>query len=216
MSVDFSELFAEYRALVDEVDTVFQKIKEEHGDCVKCEIGCSDCCYALFDLTLVEALYLKHHFEKDLDGDTRDRIRQEANTADRQVYKIKRKAFKEQEEGRPIEEILEEVAKERIRCPLLNDENRCRLYEHRPITCRLYGIPTAMGGKSHTCFRSGFEPGQAYPTVNLDLVHKRLLDMSRAFVDSLDTKHVKLAEVLVPVSMALLTEYDEEYLGLKK
>jgi len=28
------------------------------------------------------------------------------------------------------------------------------------------------------------------------------------------TKYDKLAEVLVPVSMALLTEYDEEYLGI--
>jgi hypothetical protein len=33
-------------------------------------------------------------------------------------------------------------------------------------------------------------------------------------VQSMPTKYDKLAEVLVPVSMALLTEYDDTYLGI--
>jgi hypothetical protein len=71
-----------------------------------------------------------------------------------------------------------------------------------------------IGGEVHTCSLSGFNPGQKYPTVFMDKIQDRLLDMSQRMVESLPTKHTRLAEVLVPLSMALLTEYDQDYLGL--
>ena len=36
-----------------------------------------------------------------------------------------------------------EIAATSVRCPLLDEENRCLLYDARPITCRLYGVPKA-------------------------------------------------------------------------
>jgi hypothetical protein len=62
---------------------------------------------------------------------------------------------------------------------------------------------------------SGFTPGETYPTVNLDAITARLQEISAELVRDLQTKFVKLADMLVPVSTALLTEYDEIYLGLK-
>jgi len=105
------------------------------------------------------------------------------------------------------------MAAERVRCPLLNEENKCDLYAYRPVTCRLYGIPTAIGGRGHTCGLSGFQEGVSYPTVNLDSVHAKLRELSQEIVDALRSTHVKMGDVLMPLSMALLTVFDEEYLG---
>ena len=90
----------------------------------------------------------------------------------------------------------------------------CDLYEHRPITCRLYGIPTSIGGVGHTCGKSGFVEGKQYPTVNLDLIQKKLYDIAAEFVHRSESRHVKMADMLVPVSMAMLTDYDADYLGI--
>ncbi len=215
MSLDFKDVFAKYEALLAETDALFEKVKGVCPEQVACEKGCSDCCHALFDVSLVEGLYLNHHFNRLLDGGApRDRVLGEANRADRHHYKLKRKAFRATEKGVPTTEILADLAKERIRCPLLNDDDRCDLYAYRPVTCRLYGLPLEIGGKAHTCGKSGFTPGGKYPTVKIEKLQDRLMLLARDFVDTLSTKYPGMAEMLVPVSMALLTEYDEEYLGV--
>ena len=207
--------FDKYKAIVDQVDAVFKKVQEEYHDCVKCKMGCSDCCHALFDLSLVEAMYIKSKFDAIFQDEARALVLERANEADRAVYRLKRQAFKDHENGKPENEILEDMAKQRMRCPLLNAEDKCDLYEFRPITCRLYGIPTAIGDKGHTCGSSGFKQGAAYPTVKLDAIQDRLYNLSSELANEIGSKYPKLAELLVPVSMALLTDYTEEYLGVK-
>ena len=139
-----------------------------------------------------------------------------SNEADRAVYRLKRQAFKDHEEGKPEREILEEMATKRIRCPLLNADEKCELYADRPITCRLYGVPTVIGDKAHTCGLSGFEQGKSYPTIRLDTIQNKLYELSSELAAEIGSRYPKLAELLVPVSMALLTEYTEEYLGVNK
>ncbi|OQY59385.1 MAG: hypothetical protein B6245_06915 [Desulfobacteraceae bacterium 4572_88] len=214
MDLDFSPFFKKYEKLLIAADTVFERVKGEYPDCVKCAPGCSDCCHALFDLTLIEALYLNQHFKKKFQAQARESLIEKANRADRDVYKIKRKAYKDFKEGKKEDEILAEMATERVRCPLLNESDQCDLYEYRPITCRFYGIPTAIGGKGHTCGISGFVEGQPYPTVNLDMIHQKLYEISESLVKEIGSKHSKMGEMLVPLSMAMLTVYDDVYLGL--
>lgn len=215
MSVDLTEIFKKYEALTKDVNALFEQVKGLCGDMVACEPGCSDCCHALFDVSLVEALYLNHHFKAlHPEGASRDRIVAQADEADRSHYKLKRKAFKATEKGVPTTQILADLAKERIRCPLLNDEDRCDLYEFRPVTCRLYGLPLDIGGQGHSCGRSGFAPGGEYPTVKIEKLQDRLMLLARELVESIPTKYPGLGDMLVPVSMAILTEYDDEYLGL--
>ena len=138
----------------------------------------------------------------------------EANIADRQITRIKRQAVEDLQKGTGENEILEELARKRVRCPLLTDQNSCTLYDYRPITCRFYGIPTAIGGVGRTCGVSRFKKGQQYPTVNLDRLHQQLQQISAEIVRDMESKYIKLADILVPLSMALLTLYDEEYLGI--
>ena len=214
MDIDFTPFFKQYEEVLAMADKVFERVKNEHSECVKCETKCSDCCNALFDLYLIEALYINDKFNKKFKDGERERLIEKSNIADRTIYKLKRKAYKDLESGKDENEILSKMAEERVRCPLLNDDDMCDLYEYRPITCRLYGIPISIGGASHTCGLSAFAEGKQYPTVNLEKIQNKLYEISVELVKEIKSRHVKLADVLVPLSMALLTIYDEEYLGV--
>ena len=139
--MNFEPYFEKYRRLVEQVDAAFQKIQTAYEDCVRCKVGCADCCHALFDLTLVEALYVKSRFDKKISESERAVIIDRANEADRTAYRLKRQAHKDHESGKSENEILEWLAGQRIRCPMLNASDQCALYDERPITCRLYGVP---------------------------------------------------------------------------
>jgi Fe-S-cluster containining protein len=216
MQYDFHEFFSAYEKLRGEADKLFRKVREQCPEEVYCDNGCTDCCYALFDLSLVEAMYINFAFQQKIDEPKRREILERADKADRQTHKIKYYIAKEQKKGRDTEEILQQAGSYRVRCPLLNEDGQCDLYEDRPITCRVYGVPMAIGNKTHTCSRSGFVEGGQYPTVYMDRIQDRLLDMSRRLVQSISTKHERLEEVMVPLSMALMNEYDEEYLGIQR
>jgi len=214
MKIDFVPFFKRYEALAGKADKAFAHVKERYPEAVRCAPGCADCCYALFDLTLIEALYINYHFNQQYNGKERDLLLEKANAADRKIHKIKKAAFRSTQAGEEEETVLKDVGQERIRCPLLNDEDQCDLYAYRPIACRVYGIPLAIGGKGHTCGRSGFVQGERYPTFNMDIVHEQLMALSAEFVQAIQSKHVKMADVLVPLSLALLTDYDDAYLGI--
>lgn len=216
MSFDFSPHFAKYEKLMAEADKLFSAIQAQHPDCVTCKQGCSDCCYALFDLSLVEALYLNHHFHNTLPQELKDQILAKADQADRSAYKLKYQAYKSHRDGAPTEEVLEDMARKRVRCPLLNSRDECDLYDFRPLTCRLYGVPQNIEGQARTCSLSKFQPGVAYPAVHVDKIQRKLAELSMELVAGLNTKYVQMADILIPPSMALLTVYDEEYLGIQK
>ena len=210
--LDFSKIFKKYEVMVDQVDKVFGTMREAHKDCVRCELHCSDCCYAVFDLTLIESLYINYHFNRSLNRKDRRPILKRAEKADRKFYQIKYKLQKMYlKEGKPPEDIFMELAKERVPCPLLNDEELCGLYDRRPITCRAYGIPTSIGGKAHICGEAGFKQGVSYPTVNLDNINDRLLELSKEVSHEIGASRLNIHMSLVPVSTALMTTYDEKY-----
>jgi hypothetical protein len=71
--MDFSKTFEKYEALVAQVDKIFTAMQEAHKDCVSCKIYCSDCCHAVFDVTLIEAAYINHHFGRSLPRNVRER-----------------------------------------------------------------------------------------------------------------------------------------------
>lgn len=214
MIAELEPIFKKYEAFVKQIDEVFEKVRSDHPECVRCELECADCCHAIFDLTLVEALYINRKFLDTLEDKKAD-ILDAANRIDRKLHQLKRKAFKSVENGEKTEEqVLLEMAAERSRCPLLNKGNCCDLYAFRPVTCRLYGIPTSIGGHGHTCGLSGFQEGSSYPTVNLDAVNAKLSALSQEIVTALHSTHVKMGDILMPVSMALLTIFDEKYLGI--
>ena len=122
---ELTPVFTAYEALVAEADAVFARVGEMHPDCVTCKPGCSDCCHAMFDLSLVEAMYLNARFIEKYDfGPERSRILENAGSVDRKLTRMKRDYFRELRDAKgsedAMEHIMEEAAKARIRCPLLD------------------------------------------------------------------------------------------------
>ncbi len=216
MNEQFKPFFEQYEALSASVERAFESVKNQFPDCVKCKPLCSDCCHAVFDLTLIEALYINERFRDKYSGEILNIMMERCNKIDRTLYKLKKSAYKAVESGKGEKEILNEMAETRVRCPMLNDAEMCEIYDFRPLTCKLYGIPTAIGGEGYTCGLSGFEKGEKYPTVNLDKIQNKLLQLSAELAVSIQSKYARLGEMLVPLSMALATVYDAEYLGLRK
>lgn len=216
MALDLREHFVKYEALVQMVDAVFDRVKNEYPKEVFCREKCSDCCYAIFDMTLIEALYIKDRFLKKFEGKEKNDLIQIADKTDRALVKMKRDAFKKVKSGEDQLDVIGKMSQERVRCPLLGEDNLCVLYENRPITCRVYGIPTSTMGTSHICGRTNFNQGEAYPTLNMDKIYTQLQLLSAELIKEIKSENIKMHEMLIPVSMALVTDFNEEYLGVKR
>lgn len=213
LGIDLNIYFQKYENLVQGVDQIFRKIKDDYPEQVKCDQGCTDCCFALFDLSLVEALYLNKKIN-ELDHDLKNLILIESDKTDRKIHKVKKDLYKAHQAGASEQEILEKASRIKVRCPLLKD-NKCALYEYRPVTCRLYGIPMDVGDMTVTCSRSGFKPGEKYPGVHMNRIQEKLAAMSQEIATALNSRYTELHAMLVPVSMCLLTDYTGEYLGVR-
>lgn len=214
--MNLKEHFIKYEALVQMVDAVFDKVKKEFKKEVFCREKCSDCCYAIFDLTLIEALYLNDKFNKNIEVKKKNKILTIADKTDRELTKMKREAHKKVKNGTSELEVIAHMSEQRSKCPLLDDSNMCMLYEFRPITCRVYGIPMSTAGKSHICGRTNFIQGKPYPTINMDKIYTQLQLLSALLIKDINSENIKMHELLIPVSMALITKFDNKYLGVKK
>ncbi|NOX33360.1 MAG: YkgJ family cysteine cluster protein [Deltaproteobacteria bacterium] len=216
MALDLKEHFVKYEALVQMADAVFDRVKKEYPKEVFCREKCSDCCYAIFDLTLIEALYLNDKVLEKFSGKEKNNLIEISNKTDRVLVKMKRDAYKEVKNGADQLEIVGKMSQERVRCPLLGEDNLCILYDHRPITCRVYGIPTSTAGVSHICGRTNFKQGRPYPTLNMDKIYTQLQLLSARLIKDINSEKIKMHEILIPVSMAIVTDFNEDYLGVRK
>ena len=214
--MDLDKHFVKYEAVVNMVDQVFDRVKKEFPKEVFCREKCSDCCYAIFDLTLIEALYLNHKFNEKFSGREKADLIAIADKTDRILAKMKREAYKKVKDGADQLEIVGKMSQERVRCPLLGENNLCLMYEYRPITCRVYGIPTSTAGASHICGRTNFVQGKAYPTLNMDKIYTQLQLFSAELVKDIKSTNIRMHELLIPVSMAMVTLFNDEFLGVKK
>lgn len=214
--MDLEKHFVKYEAVVSMVDQVFDRVKKEFPKEVFCREKCSDCCYAIFDLTLIEALYLNHKFNEKFSGTEKADLIAIADKTDRVLVKMKRDAYKKVKDGADQLEIVAKMSQERVRCPLLGENNLCLMYEYRPITCRVYGIPTSTAGASHICGRTNFVQGKAYPTLNMDKIYTQLQLLSAELVKDINSTNIRMHELLIPVSMAMVTQFNDEFLGVKQ
>ena len=199
-----TQLFHSYEFLVDRADAAFRKMEKEYRSCIKCERHCSDCCHAVFGLFLIEAAYLKQHFDL-LDRTKCQEALLRCNNMDRDLKRLEIKLQTHEDDPQMHAYIM---AKERIRCPLLDDEQDCILYHFRPITCRVYGIPTKIQGKAHVCGRSGYKKREHYPAFDLDGVYQNLFTLSEELMNSAGCKNSDKASLLISVSKAITTPLD--------
>jgi Fe-S-cluster containining protein len=158
-------------------------IKRDFSREVRCRKGCTDCCHAVFDISLAEARHLRQHFDTLARRERRGALARASRAL---------AAWNALAAGQT------DISTARIRCPLLTDQGVCICYEARPVNCRTYGVPTAIRGAGHVCGQSGFEPGRTYTTINLSPIQDRLLALS------IELGGEKLGSMRWPVAAVLL------------
>jgi Fe-S-cluster containining protein len=136
------QILEKYRQLLAQVDAWFARSMALYPDKIACKSGCSACCRSLFDITLLDAYYLKLGFDA-LPVETREMVRQKCQ----ERLRLMRAEWPEfdhpyvlnhrpEEEWEPLMPEEDETP-----CVLVGEDGRCLVYENRPMTCRLHGIP---------------------------------------------------------------------------
>lgn len=131
-----------YGGLLGEVDAWFKRCLERHPELIACRNGCSECCRGLFDITLLDAYYLKRGFDMLPESLKADRV----NSAFRRLERLtaENPLFTEPWllNGIPEEQWDALMPEEdETPCLLLSEGGGCLVYDYRPMTCRLNGIP---------------------------------------------------------------------------
>ena len=137
-----NDILDRYESLLGEVDGWFDACLSRHPDMIACRQGCSACCRGLFDITLLDALCLKRGFDR-LPASVQQSVQLKA------VAPLVELTEKWPEFARPWilnhipEQFWDEMMPEEDErpCPLLSADGACLVYDQRPMTCRLNGIP---------------------------------------------------------------------------
>jgi Fe-S-cluster containining protein len=203
--MNISQLFRSYEFLADEADAAFHRMEKEHGTCIKCQRYCSDCCHAVFGLFIIEAAFIKQHFDR-LDGEEIQEALLRCGDMERALKRLEIRLQKHEDDPQMQAYVM---AQERIRCPLLNDNKDCILYPSRPITCRIYGVPTKIHGKARVCGKAEFRKGESYPAFDLDEVYRDLFNLSKELLNSAEKGDPEKASLLISVSKAISTPLED-------
>jgi Fe-S-cluster containining protein len=125
--VDLSPFFNDYSELVARVDESGQATEG-----LACGLDHSQCCTTPVSLSLAEAVYISHRINQKLSGEERLKVIERAVA----TAQAERKAAKDLASGKDGEYCLSEAG---AVCPLLEND-KCLLFEHRPIQCRAFGL----------------------------------------------------------------------------
>lgn len=137
-----TELLEHYGELLREVDRWFADCVAEYGEHIACSRGCSECCRGLFDITALDALFLRSGIDR-LPADARDNVRQKA-VARLEQLSTRFPAFTPPWFLNHIPESEWDAIMpddDETPCVLLSEQGSCLVYDYRPMTCRLHGIP---------------------------------------------------------------------------
>lgn len=163
----------EYKPYLDRLAAIFRKMDERYDEtagkygfvCSGCEDSC--CKTRFYHHTLIEYFYLKRGFEC-LRANDRARFFSRALEVNSQWN-------------------LHSATAPGVMCPL-NEAGRCRLYAHRPMICRLHGIPHELNHpvKGRTigpgCHEFVIQCGEKpYTPFDRTSLYRELADLEKSF-----------------------------------
>lgn len=135
------------RRLFQQAERWFQRGQAALLESVPCRQGCTRCCYGPFAITLLDELELQHGLQT-LPSQTRHDIQTRAQS---QVATIEA-VFPRLTQSRHLDQWSEHDVDDLVTrfgdlpCPALGPDGRCLVYAHRPITCRMMGLPVETNG----------------------------------------------------------------------
>ena len=133
-----------YRTLLQTLDRWSDDVRQRHPGVLPCRPGCSACCHGPFDispldaalvLTAVRSLPPEHQAEVMAVAQGQVEEMTELEPSWRSPWDIA--ALGEER----FDALCDAMADKP--CPLLDREGQCRIYEDRPLVCRVMGVPMA-------------------------------------------------------------------------
>jgi len=135
-------ILIKYAALLATVDQWFASCVSHFRSEIACKSGCSECCRGLFDITLLDAWFMKRGFDM-LDTGVRALALKKAKARLSLLqtlwpdltapYILNYRPDEEWEILMPDDDDTP--------CPLLGEDGTCLVFDFRPMTCRLHGLP---------------------------------------------------------------------------
>jgi len=136
-----NELLQRYRALLTTIDDWFAARQAVLPTAIVCSDGCSGCCRGLFDISLLDARLLRAGFDQ-LPAATRTAVLQKAKTRLAELQERWADFAPPYLLNLMDDSLWTEMPEDDlIPCPLLDSASRCLVYDDRPMTCRLHGLP---------------------------------------------------------------------------
>jgi Fe-S-cluster containining protein len=131
-----------HNKLLQYLDDWFRSLQAKHADRMQCGPGCARCCHGLFDVSLPDALRIAKAFGT-LPAEARSAAANRASAIQAKICQeaaeLRAPFFLNAISQDRIDQLAERI--QDVRCPLLDERNSCRIYDHRPLACRLEGIP---------------------------------------------------------------------------
>ncbi len=131
----------DYPALLAGIDAWQAEVRARNPGVIPCRAGCSACCHGPFDISAADALQVRDAV-RALPAGARAEVR---NRAESQIAAMRRiepglitpwdiTALGEERFDALVEAFEEQP------CPALDSAGACRVYQHRPMICRLMGL----------------------------------------------------------------------------
>ncbi|MEA3464581.1 MAG: YkgJ family cysteine cluster protein [Thermodesulfobacteriota bacterium] len=135
------DIVNQYRQILQQADDWFDQCLHVQGQQMACRSGCSGCCRGLFDITLLDAYLLQQGFNT-LIAEQQNGV---LALVDKRVHQLQQQWPDFQApyilNQLPHQQWQEMPEDDLTPCPLLDDDGLCMVYQYRPLTCRLHGIP---------------------------------------------------------------------------
>ncbi len=131
----------QYHQLLHRVDAWFDQCLVAAPQHIACTKGCSACCRGLFDITLLDAYLVQVGFQRlspEQHSEAMERAHGRLSQLQLQWPDLQPPYILN---ALPHQQWLEMPEDDLTPCPLLGPDGLCLIYDYRPLTCRLHGVP---------------------------------------------------------------------------
>lgn len=136
-----NELLQRYHALLGTLDLWFATKQAQLPNAIVCGDGCSGCCRGLFDISLLDARLLRVGFDQ-LPAVIRAAVVAKAEARRAELQERWPDFTSPYLLNHMDDDVWTEMPEDDLTpCLLLDPAGRCLVYEYRPMTCRLHGLP---------------------------------------------------------------------------
>jgi Fe-S-cluster containining protein len=133
---------AVYRRLLEQLDRWMAEARRGHPGIIPCRAGCAACCHGPFDVTAADVELMREAVDRLAEAER-------AEIGARARALLTRMCAEAPDWNPPFD--VAQIGDDRFDavaeslgtepCPLLGSDGRCRIYEDRPMVCRLIGLP---------------------------------------------------------------------------